>query len=117
MGIVTLVKMTRNMPRKLADATLQAHGYQLNEPTISANEYFSMMKRMEELEEKVITLSNKPNALPPEKEELLNNAMKRIDTLEQHLCATHKVLFHYLFKASEQIRNLMDCIYTTKNRN
>ncbi|XP_009781459.1 phosphatidylinositol/phosphatidylcholine transfer protein SFH3-like isoform X2 [Nicotiana tabacum] len=101
MGIVTLVKMTRNMPRKLADATLQAHGYQLNEPTISANEYFSMMKRMEELEEKVITLSNKPNALPPEKEELLNNAMKRIDTLEQDLCATHKALEQALVRQAE----------------
>ncbi|KAG5581760.1 hypothetical protein H5410_052387 [Solanum commersonii] len=92
MGIVTLVKMTRNMPRKLADATLQAHGYQLSEPTISSSEYFSMIKRMEELEEKVITLTNKPASLPPEKEELLNNAMKRIDTLEQDLSATHKSL-------------------------
>ncbi|XP_009589910.1 phosphatidylinositol/phosphatidylcholine transfer protein SFH3 isoform X1 [Nicotiana tomentosiformis] len=102
MGIVTLVKMTRNMPRKLADATmLQAHGYELNEPTISANDYFSMIKRMEELEEKVIILSNKPNALPPEKEELLNNAMKRIDTLEQHLCATHKALEQALVRQAE----------------
>uniref|UniRef100_M1BET3 Sec14 cytosolic factor n=1 Tax=Solanum tuberosum TaxID=4113 RepID=M1BET3_SOLTU len=92
MGIVTLVKMTRNMPRKLADATLQAHGYQLSELTISSSEYFSMIKRMEELEEKVITLTNKPASLPPEKEELLNNAMKRIDTLEQDLSATHKSL-------------------------
>ncbi|KAH0721592.1 hypothetical protein KY285_005276 [Solanum tuberosum] len=92
MGIVTLVKMTRNMPRKLADATLQAHGYQLSELTISSSEYKSMIKRMEELEEKVITLTNKPASLPPEKEELLNNAMKRIDTLEQDLSATHKSL-------------------------
>lgn len=98
MGIVTLVKMTRNMPRKLADATLQAHGYQLSELTISSSEYFSMIKRMEELEEKVITLTNKPASLPPEKEELLNNAMKRIDTLEQDLSATHKVLVSILSK-------------------
>ncbi|XP_055808225.1 phosphatidylinositol/phosphatidylcholine transfer protein SFH3-like [Solanum dulcamara] len=101
MGIVTLVKMTRNMPRKLADATLQAHGYQLSEPTISSSEYFSMIKRMEELEEKVITLTNKPASLPPEKEEMLNNAMKRIDTLEQELSATHKSLELALVRQAE----------------
>lgn len=95
MGIVTLIKITGNMPRKLADATLQAHGYQLSEPTVSSSEYFSMIKRMEELEEKVITLTNKPASLAPDKEELLNNAMKRIDTLEQELSATHKVLVSF----------------------
>ncbi|MCD7447099.1 hypothetical protein HAX54_023128 [Datura stramonium] len=101
MGIVTLVKMTGNMPRKLADATLQAQGYQLNEPTISSSEYFSMIKRMEELEEKVITLSNTPPSLPPEKEDMLNNAMKRIDTLEQELSATHKALELALVRQAE----------------
>ncbi|KAJ8533676.1 hypothetical protein K7X08_007000 [Anisodus acutangulus] len=95
MGIVTLVKMTQNMPRKLADATLQAHG------AISSNEYFSMIKRMEELEEKVITLSSKPASLPPEKEEMLNNAMKRIDTLEAELSATHKALEQALIRQAE----------------
>lgn len=100
-----MVRMTRNMPRKLTDSTLlsgslkgvdmvkpQAQEYRLNGSAISNNEYFSMMKRMGELEEKVITLSNKPSALPPEKEEMLNNVMSHVDKLEQELCATKMVL-------------------------
>lgn len=70
----------------------QAQEYRLNGSAISNNEYFSMMKRMGELEEKVITLSNKPSALPPEKEEMLNNVMSHVDKLEQELCATKMVL-------------------------
>lgn len=106
MGVVTMVRMTRNMPRKLTDSTLLSgslkrvdmhvkpvHGqeYRLSGPAISNNEYFSMMKRMGELEEKVISLSNKPSSLPPEKEEMLNNVMSHVDKLEQELCATKMV--------------------------
>ncbi|CAN4125114.1 unnamed protein product [Withania somnifera] len=101
MGTLTLVKMTRNMPRKLAGATVLAHGYQLSEPTISSSEYFCMIKRMEELEEKVITLSNKPTSLPPENEEMVDNAMKRMDTLEQELLDTHKALEQALVRQAE----------------
>lgn len=106
MGVVTMVRMTRNMPRKLTDSTLlsgslkgvdmvksHAQEYRLSGPAISNNEYFSMMKRMGELEEKVISLSNKPSSLPPEKEEMLNNVMSHVDKLEQELCATKMVLF------------------------
>jgi len=109
MGIVTLVRMTKNMPRKLTDATLLAGSLcsaeiikgqpQLNGHVISTKDYISMMKRMEDLEDKVITLSHKPSSLPPEKEEMLNNAMNRVDTLEQELSATKKVLssfFHII---------------------
>lgn len=49
------------------------------------------MKRMAELEEKVTVLSVKP-VMPPEKEEMLNNALTRVSTLEQELGATKKVL-------------------------
>ncbi|KAL0412473.1 UNVERIFIED_CONTAM: Phosphatidylinositol/phosphatidylcholine transfer protein SFH3 [Sesamum radiatum] len=70
MGVVTMIRMTRNMPKKLTDATLysssmygddikgQSHGY--NMPTISSEDYFIMMKRVNELEEKVSVLVNKP---------------------------------------------------------
>lgn len=106
MGFVTMVRLARNMPRKLTNATLysssilgdvdlmmkpQAHPYQLPAPTISTAEYFSMVKRMAELEEKVIVLSNKPAVMPPEKEEMLNAALSRVDALEQQLSATKKV--------------------------
>lgn len=105
MGIVTLVRMTKNMPRKLTDATLlagslysadmikeqQTHGH-----VISTKDYISMMKRMEELEDKVITLSQKPSSMPPEKENMLNAAINRVGTLEEELLATKKVLTAFL---------------------
>ncbi|KAK4340358.1 hypothetical protein RND71_041820 [Anisodus tanguticus] len=110
MGIVTLVRMTKNMPRKLTDATLLAgslysadmvkeqahHGH-----VISTKDYISMMKRMEELEEKVITLSHKPSSMPPEKEEMLNSAINRVDSLEQELLATKQTLDQALVRQQE----------------
>lgn len=106
MGIVTLVRMTKNMPRKLTDATLlagslysadmikeQTHGH-----VITTKDYISMMKRMEELEDKVIILSHKPSSMPPEKEDMLNAAINRVGTLEEELLATKKVLSAFLRK-------------------
>lgn len=49
-----------------------------------------MMKRMAELEERMVTM-NKPASLPPEKEEMLKSAISRADVLEQELNATKKV--------------------------
>lgn len=104
MGVVTMVRMTRNMPRKLTDATLysasmygvdpfkgQSHSHDSPRAPITNEDYFVMMKRMNELEEKVNVLSKKPTSMPPEKEEMLNNALKRVDSLEQALSATKKV--------------------------
>ncbi|KAL2231631.1 phosphatidylinositol/phosphatidylcholine transfer protein SFH12-like [Sesamum indicum] len=111
MGVVTMIRMTRNMPKKLTDATLysssmysddikgQSHGY--NMPTISSEDYFIMMKRVNELEEKVSVLVNKPASMPPEKEEMLNTALKRVDTLEQELLKTKKSLEDALVRQEE----------------
>ncbi|KAA8545999.1 hypothetical protein F0562_020550 [Nyssa sinensis] len=115
MGIVTMVRLTRNMPRKLTDATLysssmcrvdettkgQTHPYQLPAPAISNTDYMSMMKRMGELEEKVIVLSKTPVAMPPEKEQLLNATLSRVDALEQELSATKKALEDALVRQEE----------------
>ncbi|CAI0459786.1 unnamed protein product [Linum tenue] len=60
-------------------------------PTVAVSEFMAMVKRMNEMEEKVIVLSNRPNLMPPEKEDLLNVALTRIDTLEEELTATKKV--------------------------
>ena len=106
MGIVTMVRLTRNMPKKLTDATIysspfycvdtmfkgQAPSQQFPEPAISGVEYMSVMKRMAELEEKLSVLSMKPAGMPAEKEQLLNAAISRVDALEQELMATKKVL-------------------------
>ncbi|KAE9448293.1 hypothetical protein C3L33_19807, partial [Rhododendron williamsianum] len=120
MGFVTMVRLTRNMPRKLTNATLysssmfgdvdsvmkpQAQPYQLPAPAISIStaDYFSILKRMSELEEKVIVLSNKPAVMPPEKEEMLNAALSRVDALEQQLSATKKVLEDALVQQGELV--------------
>lgn len=114
MGIVTLVRMTKNMPRKLTDATLLAgslySGDMIKEQThghvITTKDYISMMKRMEELEDKVITLSHKPSSMPPEKEDMLNAAINRVGTLEEELLATKKALDEALVRQQELLSAL-----------
>ncbi|ESW07953.1 hypothetical protein PHAVU_009G006100 [Phaseolus vulgaris] len=96
MGIVTMIRMTKNMPRKLNEAALySSSGYyessMMKAATFSCNDYMSFVKRMGELEEKV-TVLNKRSVMPPEKEEVLNNALTRVTTLEQDLVATKKAL-------------------------
>lgn len=96
MGIVTMVRLTRNMPRKLTEATLYStNDYYTDSPAkgipVAGTEYVSMMKRMADLEEKMNTLSKKPTTMPPEKEEQLNAALSRVETLEQELSVTKKV--------------------------
>ncbi|GFY94990.1 SEC14-like 3 [Actinidia rufa] len=115
MGIVTMVRLSRNIARKLTNAALysssmfgvdpmmkpQAHTYQLPEPTISTAVYLSIMKRMSELEEKVMVLINKPAVMPLEKEEKLNAALSRVDVLEKELSATKKALEDTLVRQGE----------------
>lgn len=114
MGFVTMVRLTRNMPRKITNATLYSSSMfgdvepimkpqPLPAPAISTAEYFSMMRRMSELEEKVIVLSNKPAVMPPEKEEMLNAALSRVDALEQQLSATKKALEDALVQQGELV--------------
>ncbi|CAM8950259.1 unnamed protein product [Rhodiola kirilowii] len=102
-GIVTMVRLTRNIPRKMADATLYSSSdygidmksqmHQLPAPTtISSDEHMALLKRMAELEAKMCSFSAKPVIMPPEKEELLNAAISRIEALELELSATKKTL-------------------------
>ncbi|XP_022763238.1 phosphatidylinositol/phosphatidylcholine transfer protein SFH3-like [Durio zibethinus] len=112
MGIVTMVRLSRSMPRKLTEAALYGgqvyyanpmitgHAAQLPPPITSAD-YFAMMKRMAELEEKVSFLVGKPAAMPPEKEEMLNAALSRVCTLEEELSAAKKALEEALDKQQE----------------
>ncbi|KZV52628.1 hypothetical protein F511_07021 [Dorcoceras hygrometricum] len=115
MGAVTMVRMTRNMPKKLTDATLYSTSmcgadtvikgskdeFESPENIISSEDYFTMMKRLSELEEKVIVLSKTPAVMPTDKEDMLNNALKRVDTLEQELSATKKALEDALVRQEE----------------
>ncbi|GMP31811.1 hypothetical protein CsSME_00005877 [Camellia sinensis var. sinensis] len=116
MGVVTMIRVTRNMPKKLTDASLlsnslryddntmmkgQEHPRKLPAPAISSAEFLSVMRRMSELEEKVTVLSMTPAAIPAEKEEMLNAAISKVDTLEQELMATKKSLEDALVRQEE----------------
>ncbi|KAL1554297.1 Phosphatidylinositol/phosphatidylcholine transfer protein sfh8, variant 2 [Salvia divinorum] len=71
-------------------------------PSFTEAELLStVVKRLGELEEKVITLEAKPSKMPYEKEELLNAAVYRVDALEAELIATKKALYEALMKQEE----------------
>ncbi|KAJ9551703.1 hypothetical protein OSB04_015748, partial [Centaurea solstitialis] len=123
MGVMTMVRMTRNMPKKLTETNHYSNviydepmkqrpdAYQLQASGISTAEYLSMMKRLGDLEEKVIVLTNKPVEMPPEKEEMLNNALKRIESLEIELSATKKVLLFYVLHTYHHIIHVGNLSY------
>jgi len=118
MGIVTMVRMTNNMPRKLTDATIysssmhDADSIKTN-PAISSADFLSMIKRVNALEEQASFLSKKPvPAMPPEKEEMLNAALHRADRLEQELAEMRKALEDTLVRQDE----FMAYIEKKKNR-
>jgi hypothetical protein len=97
LGIITLIRMTRYMPRKMtADMYGNSVCYDDNmmkeAPAISFDDHLAMMKRMADLEDKVNTLMMRPS-MPPEMEELLNSALNRVEMLEQELTTSKKVPF------------------------
>ncbi|XVE49014.1 hypothetical protein DITRI_Ditri01bG0047800 [Diplodiscus trichospermus] len=111
MGIVAMVRLSRNMPRKLSEAAMYGQAYCGNPmitghasqlpPPITSADFFAMAKRMAELEDKVTVLIGKPAAMPPEKEEMLNAALNRVCTLEEELSAAKKALEEALDKQQE----------------
>ncbi|CAI8600019.1 unnamed protein product [Vicia faba] len=76
----------------------------LTETDISSS---STIKRLSELEEKVEKLESKLNVMPPEKEELLNAAVCRVDAVEAELIAAKKALYEALIR-QEQLLAYID---------
>lgn len=118
MGIVTMIRVTRNMPKRLTDATIYSNSIGCDDdvvvksqpapqklpiPAISGEEFMVVMKRMAELEERVRILSLQPMTMPPEKEEMLNVAINRANVLEQELNMTKKALEDTLAKQEELV--------------
>ncbi|XVF67750.1 hypothetical protein PTKIN_Ptkin10aG0147300 [Pterospermum kingtungense] len=115
MGVVAMIRLSRSMPRKLTEAALyggqgyydnpmmtgHAAAHQLPPPAVSIADFFAMMKRIGELEDKVSVLIGKPAAMPPEKEEMLNAALSRVCTLEEELSSAKKALEEALGKQQE----------------
>ncbi|KAF4361881.1 hypothetical protein G4B88_009253 [Cannabis sativa] len=121
MGIVTMIRLTRNMPKKIIEMAVYGSPIYYNEMTmikhhkldvpaaveaISNTEYMAMMKRMAELEEKVSVLNMKPVSMPPEKEEMLAAAVKRVNDLEQDLSLAHKALEDALARQDELVSRI-----------
>ncbi|GMJ08771.1 SEC14-LIKE 12, SEC14-like 12 [Hibiscus trionum] len=98
MGVATMVKVTRNMPIKPAlpapqtTVKIEEIPAQAPQPCITPNELESVMKRMAELEARLVAINAQSTTMPPEKEEMLNSALSRADALEQELMATKKAL-------------------------
>ncbi|XP_073265498.1 phosphatidylinositol/phosphatidylcholine transfer protein SFH12 [Populus alba] len=115
-GIVTMIRVTRNVPRKMTDATIYSSPVYCDDtafkspehqsPAISRADYMTVLKRMAELEDKVGVLSAKPVSMPPEKEEMLSAALNRVDGLEQELMATKKALEESLVQQAELVAYL-----------
>lgn len=115
MGVVTMVRLTRNMPKKLTDSTfysspvycdddsLSGAKVQLQGTVISGADLMSVMKRMAELEERVTVMSMKQVTMPPEKEAMLNSALSQVDALEKELMETKKALEESLARQEELV--------------
>lgn len=108
MGVVTMIRVSKNVPRKLTESTIYSSpvycednsmnksSTQSEKMAISGEDFMAVLKRMAELEQKVTILSAQPLTMPPEKEEMLNDAISRANVLEQELAATKKVTsFHF----------------------
>uniref|UniRef100_A0A7N0T0P3 CRAL-TRIO domain-containing protein n=1 Tax=Kalanchoe fedtschenkoi TaxID=63787 RepID=A0A7N0T0P3_KALFE len=115
MGLVTMIRLTRNMPKKATDATVYSspvycidtmikgpvQPLRLLAPEVSSDDHMTLLKRLAELEDKVSSLLAKPAAMPADKEEILDAAISRIETLELELSAAKKALEESASKQDE----------------
>uniref|UniRef100_A0A0E0NEA0 CRAL-TRIO domain-containing protein n=1 Tax=Oryza rufipogon TaxID=4529 RepID=A0A0E0NEA0_ORYRU len=110
MSIATMLRVSRNMPKKVLGATLGAQStskiqaQQLSEisvEAVSVAEYVSSTKRLSDIEEKVIAILTKPAEMPADKEEMLKTAVSRVSALEEELAATKKALQETLERQEE----------------
>ncbi|KAF0936091.1 hypothetical protein E2562_038662 [Oryza meyeriana var. granulata] len=118
MSIATMLRVSRNMPRKVLCATIggtrpanlgaqsasktQAQQRsKISMEAVSAAEYASTAKRLTDIEEKVIAILTKPAEMPADKEEMLKTAVSRVSALEEELAATKKALQETLERQEE----------------
>uniref|UniRef100_A0A0D3HAP4 CRAL-TRIO domain-containing protein n=1 Tax=Oryza barthii TaxID=65489 RepID=A0A0D3HAP4_9ORYZ len=110
MSIATMLRVSRNMPKKVLGATLGAQSTskiqaqqlsKISMEAVSAAEYASSTKRLSDIEEKVIAILTKPAEMPADKEEMLKTAISRVSALEEELAATKKALKETLERQEE----------------
>ncbi|CAL9223166.1 unnamed protein product [Arabidopsis halleri] len=104
MGIVAILRLSKDVPRKLTDAALFGNSVyyeesKMSKPNqnqfpapVSSSEYTIMVKRMAELEEKYKSLDSKSADDALEKEDKLQAALNRVQVLEHELSETKKAL-------------------------
>lgn len=112
MGVVTMTKMSKNLPRKISDGhdarcfdAIENRHAPAAEPTVSKADFDAVVNRLMELEEKVTVLSKKPEP-SHEKEEMLKSTMVRVKALESELVATKKALEDSLSRQDELLAYL-----------
>ncbi|KAK8699006.1 hypothetical protein V6N13_115105 [Hibiscus sabdariffa] len=104
-SIIVILRLSRNIPRKLNEAALYSgqacyaepmskarRAEQSQPPPMTSYDYIDVKKRMAKLEEKVSFLMWKPATMPRDKEEMLNDALNRVGALEEELSAAKKAL-------------------------
>ncbi|CAF1709980.1 unnamed protein product [Brassica napus] len=88
MGIVGVMRLTKNMPRKLTQGNVYPDGVTV----MPTQEYRAMVKRMTDLEEKCKSMEAAQVAISMEREKVLDAALRRVDQLELQLSETKKAL-------------------------
>lgn len=113
-GIVTVLKVTRAVPKKIVSAAInyRTSAYYIetdttekeppaSAPTVSTLELSNVTKRLGDLEEKISALSSKSAELQIEKERVLNVVVSRVDALEAELKSTNKALEETIARQGE----------------
>lgn len=101
--VLTLYAWFRSMKTRSESISIRRHApVDFSVDPVSKEESFSsVLDRLKDLEEKVDSLQAKPLAMPLDKEELLNAAVRRVDALEAELISTKKALHEALMRQED----------------
>ncbi|XP_023635680.1 phosphatidylinositol/phosphatidylcholine transfer protein SFH2 isoform X2 [Capsella rubella] len=106
MGLVGVMRLTKNMPRKLTEANVYSREgcsvYQDGVTVMSRQEYMAMVKKMTDLEEKCKSMEAQA-AFSLERNKILDAALRRVDQLELHLSETKKALDETMTRQHEMM--------------
>ncbi|CAA7020629.1 unnamed protein product [Microthlaspi erraticum] len=95
MGIVGVMRLTKNMPRRLTEANVYSREggavYPDGVTVMSKQEYMAMVKKMTDLEEKCKSMDAQAK-ISLERDKILDAALRRVDQLELQLSETKKAL-------------------------
>ena len=92
-----IYKVTEKLSSKTF-SSIEMDNLQLSSPSLVhelrvKNLVSSVLGKLQDLEEKVVSLQEKPSEILSGKEELLDASVRRVDALEAELISTKKVLF------------------------